>query len=130
VGTQGRNARSAGSNDLLEGFDGGGFVVFHVEDGVELGDLQQVVHLLGEVEKLEFAALILGGGEGADQLADAGAIDVVDFAEIQDDLLVAFGEQVADGVAQGDAAFAEGDAAAAIHDGDSVHLPSAKFHAH
>jgi hypothetical protein len=47
------------------------FVVFHVEDGVELGDLKQVVDLLGEVQQLEFATLILGGGEGADQLADA-----------------------------------------------------------
>ena len=25
---------------LLEGLDGSGFVVFHVEDGIELGDLQ------------------------------------------------------------------------------------------
>ncbi len=36
------------------------------------------MHLFGEVEQLEFTALILGGGEGADQLADAGAIDVKD----------------------------------------------------
>src|SRR5271157_292917 len=46
------------------------FVVLHIEDGVELGDLQQVVYFFGEVEQLEFAALVLGSGEGADQLAD------------------------------------------------------------
>ncbi len=47
------------------------FVFFHIEDGVELGDLQQVVHFLGEVEQFEFAALVLGRGEGADEFADA-----------------------------------------------------------
>ena len=56
---------------LLERLDGGGFVVFHVENGVELSDLEQIVDLLGEVQQFEFAALILGGGEGADQFADA-----------------------------------------------------------
>jgi hypothetical protein len=33
--------------NLLEAFDRGGFVVLHIEDGVELGDLEQVVHFLG-----------------------------------------------------------------------------------
>ena len=56
---------------LLERFDGRGFVVFHVEDGVELGDLEQIVDLLGEVQELQFATLVLGGGEGADQFTDA-----------------------------------------------------------
>jgi hypothetical protein len=32
---------------LLERLYGGGFVVFHVEDGVELGDLKQIVHFFG-----------------------------------------------------------------------------------
>src|SRR6516164_3822849 len=56
---------------LLERLDRGGFVVLHVEDRVKLGDLEQVVDLLGEVEQLQFATLILGGREGADQFADA-----------------------------------------------------------
>ena len=47
------------------------FVFLHIEDGVELRDLQQVVHFLGEVEQLEFATLVLGSGEGADEFADA-----------------------------------------------------------
>ena len=46
------------------------FVVLDVEDGVELRDLQQVVYFFGEVEQLEFAALVFGSGEGADELAD------------------------------------------------------------
>jgi hypothetical protein len=56
---------------LGERFYGRCFVVLHIEDGVELRDLQQVVYFFGEVEQLEFAALVFGGGEGADQLADA-----------------------------------------------------------
>ncbi len=36
---------------LVEGFYRGCFIVFHVEDGIKLGDLQQVVHLLGQVEQ-------------------------------------------------------------------------------
>ena len=58
-------------NDLLERLDCGGFVVFYVEDGVKLGDLEQIVDLLGEVQQLQFAALILGRGESAYELADA-----------------------------------------------------------
>ena len=38
-------------DDLLEALDGGGFIVFYIEDGVQLGDLKQVVHLLGEVKQ-------------------------------------------------------------------------------
>lgn len=35
--------------DLLERLDCCGFVVFHVEDSVEFGDLQQIVDFLGKV---------------------------------------------------------------------------------
>jgi hypothetical protein len=56
---------------LGERFYGRCFVFLHIEDGIELRDLQQVVYFLGEVKQLELAALVFGGGEGADQLADA-----------------------------------------------------------
>src|SRR5579863_5722465 len=115
---------------LLERLDGGGFVVLHVEDGVELGDLKQVVDLLGEVQEFQFAALILGGVEGADQFADAGAVDIVDVLEIQDDFLGALAQQFAHGVAQNDAAFAERDAPAAVHDCDSIHYSTTNLHTH
>jgi hypothetical protein len=48
----------------------GCFVLLDIEDGVELRDLQQVVHFLGEVEQLEVAALVFARSESADQLAD------------------------------------------------------------
>ena len=56
---------------LLEGTDGAGFVVVDVEDGVELGQLQHIVHLFGEAEQFEACALVLDRGVGADQLAQA-----------------------------------------------------------
>ena len=42
------------------------FVVFDVENGVELGNLQQIVNLFGEVQKLEVATLVANRREGAD----------------------------------------------------------------
>ena len=37
--------------EVVEGFYGGEFVVFYVEDGVELGDLDYVVDFLGQAEE-------------------------------------------------------------------------------
>ena len=37
-------------NHLLEGGDGDGLVVVHIEDGVELGQLKQVMNLLAQIE--------------------------------------------------------------------------------
>src|ERR1039458_7492016 len=61
------------------------FVLLDIEDGVELRDLQQVVYFFGEVEQLEFAALVFASGEGADELADTGAVDIIHVAEVQQD---------------------------------------------
>src|SRR6185369_4378346 len=63
---------------LLEGLDGRCFVVSYVEDGVKLGDLEQVVNLFGEVQELQFAALVPDRGIGANEFANAGAIDICD----------------------------------------------------
>ena len=51
---------------LLERFYGRRLVLFHIEHSVKLGDLQQIVNFLGQVEQLQFAALVLRGGKGAD----------------------------------------------------------------
>ena len=90
---------------LVEAADGGGIVVKHLKDGVELGDLQQVLDALGEVEQFEGAALVSDGGETGDELTDAGAIDVVHFGEVQENLLVAAGGKFADLLAEGGGAF-------------------------
>src|SRR5579862_3652566 len=115
---------------MAEGCDGAGLVVLNVKDGVQLGDLQQIVDLLGQVQQLQLAALVADGGKRADQLTDAGAVDVADVAQVQQNLLLPFAQQVFDGVAQYDTALAQGDPPAQIDDGDAVNLPSACFHAH
>src|SRR5437588_1616013 len=106
------------------------FVVFYVEDGVELGDLQQVVDLFGELQQFEVATFLAHGGVGADQLPDAGAIDVVDVTQVEKNLLAAFGKQAAHSVAQSHTAFAQSDAATQVHDSDAVDLARAGFHGH
>src|SRR5215467_63917 len=113
-----------------ERLDRSRFVVFHVKHGVKLGDLQQVVDLLGKVQKLQFATLVADRGEGADQLADTRAVNVIDVAEVEQNLLLSFGKQVADGIAQDHATFPEGNAAAAIDDGHTIDLPRTGLHRH
>src|SRR5262249_24393410 len=76
-----RTGRAPGrqtTDGLAERLDRLRFVVLHVEDGVQLCDLQQVMHLLGQVQQFQFPTLIADGGVSAHQLADPGAIDVID----------------------------------------------------
>ena len=55
--------RSSLGEEIIEGFHSREFVVFDVEDGIELGDIEDVVNFLGEGEKLEFAAGVADCGE-------------------------------------------------------------------
>src|SRR5262249_48199418 len=57
-------------------------------------------------------------------------IDIGNVAQVQQDLLVTLGQQIANAVAQYYAAFAQSNAAAQVYDGDAIHLPGAGFHAH
>src|SRR5713101_2727536 len=115
---------------FLERGDGLGFVVFDVEDGVELGDLEQVVDLLGELEQLQLATLVADGGKRAHQLADSRAVNVGDVAEIQQDPLIAFTNQIAHRIAQHNAAFSERNASAQVYHSHAVHLPGTGLHGH
>ena len=96
------------------------FVGVDVEDGEELGELQEVVDLFGEVEELEGAAAVFHSGVGADELADAGAVDVVDVGKIEQDESAFILEEVANGLAKKGAAFAKSNATADVDDGDSL----------
>jgi hypothetical protein len=104
--------------EIVEGFDGVEFVVFDVEDGVELGDVEDVVDLFGEIEELELTSRVADGGEAADEFADARAIDIVDAGEIEDDFFFILLDEVADGIAEIVDFVAEDDAALNIEDGD------------
>jgi len=103
--------------EVVEGFDGGEFVVFDVEDGVELGDVEDVLNFLGEAEEFEFAAGVADGGKAADQFADAGGVDVIDVSEVEDDFFLTIGDKLADGVAEFSGFVAESDASVKVEDG-------------
>ncbi len=103
---------------LLEAADGGSLVGKNFEDGEELCDLQKVVNFFREVQKFQFATLAAHCGVGADEFADAGAVDVIHVCEIQNDIGVRFVNELANRFAEHGAAIAEGDAAAGVNDGD------------
>ena len=116
--------------EVVEGTHGGEFVVFDVEDGVELGDVEDVVDFLGEVEEFEFAAGVADGGEAADQFSHAGAVDVIDAGEVENDLLLALGDEGADGIAEIADFIPEDDAAVNVEDGDVGNFASVYLQGH
>lgn len=114
--------------EVVEGFYGGEFVVFDVEDGVELGDVEDVVDFFGEGEEFEFAAGVADGGEAADEFADAGGVDVVDVGEVENDFLFVGGDELADGVAEQAGFVAESDASVDVDDGDVADFARGEVH--
>lgn len=116
--------------EVVEGFYGSELIVFDVEDGVELGDVEDVANFLGEVKEFEFATGVAGRGEGADQFSDAGAVEVVDAGEVEDDLLFSVGEQVAHGGAEFADFRAENEAAMNVEDGDVRHFAGINLQRH
>jgi len=108
---------------LGEAADGVGFVLMNVENRVKLGDLQQIFHTMSQTKELQVAALVGDGRESGHQLADAGAIDVGYFLEVQKDILMVLLNQVAKGIPQGARPFAQGDPARHVDYGNIPYLP-------
>lgn len=89
-----------------------------LKDGEQLRDLQKVMNLLCKMQQLQLAAFAAHGRVRAYKLADSRAIDVVHVGKVQDNLCVAFLQQLPDRLAQHGTAIAERDAAACVHDHD------------
>jgi len=115
---------------LLVRGDGAGFVVVDIENGVELGELEDVLDLLGKVEELEAGTLVFGSGVGADEFAKAGAVDVVHVAEVEQDALRALADQVTNGLPQLHTPLAESDSPAKVQDSDSVQFTGSDSKCH
>src|SRR5260370_6852841 len=115
------------NRNLLEGLDRRRLVISYVENRIELSDLQQIVDLLGQVQQLQFATLVFHRGVGADQFADARAVNVVDVAQVEQDLLLTLREQVLYCVSQYYTASAQSDPPPPVHIGASLNLPSSRF---
>jgi hypothetical protein len=116
--------------EVVERLDGFEFVVADIEDGVELGDVEHVVHFLREVEQLEFASGVANGYEAAHKLADTGTVDVVDTGQVENDFLFVLTEEVADGAAQRVQLVAEDNAPVEVEDRDVIDLAFADVQAH
>jgi hypothetical protein len=86
--------------EVVERFYGSELVVADIEDGVQFCDVQHVVHFLAEIQQLQLSTGIADGGEASDQLADSGAVNVIDLRQVEDDLLLAIGDESADSIAQ------------------------------
>src|SRR3954468_8779226 len=82
------------------------FVVLDIENGVQLGNLQKVVNLFGEIEQLQLSAAIANGGEGTYQLTDPRAVDIGDISEVQQNFLVPLGDHVTNDIPEHGATFA------------------------
>src|SRR6267154_150099 len=89
------------------------------EDGEELGQLQEIVHFFCQMQQLQISAAIFDAGIRTDQFADPGAVDVVDVREVQQDERTLLFQQLANGLSQQRAAFAQRNSPADIDDGHS-----------
>ena len=126
-----RNDREVlAGEEVVEGLDGAELIVFDVEDGVEAGDVENVEDFLSEVEEFEFSARLPDGGPTADELADAPTVNVGDFGEVQDDLLLVGGEEIAHRVAQGSGLIAEDNASGDVENRDGMDFAGCDLHAH
>ena len=100
-----------------EALDGLVFRVEGLENGEELGDGEKVLDLLGEIEELQLAALLVHRAVAANQFAEACRIHVGNLGEIEDELVLAGIDGLVHGIAQGLVAFADHDLALQVDDG-------------
>src|SRR5581483_7886267 len=107
-----------------------GLVVVNIKDGVELGDLQEVVDLLGQVQEFQLAALVRDGRISVDKLADSRAVDIGYVSQVQQDILIALRQLFAHQITQLRTSFSQRDPAADVDDGDGINLTYCRLHAH
>jgi hypothetical protein len=102
--------------EVVERLYSGEFVVFDIEDGVELCDMEDVVDLLGEVQQFELASCVADSGKAADEFSHTGAVEVVNIRKVQNDLFLSLRNQVADGGAKRTYLWTENEAAVNVED--------------
>src|ERR1700722_4734305 len=90
-----------------------------LEDAVKLRDLQDFFDLRRQADHLHIAALLDHAHVAVHEGADAGAVEVHQVADVEDNLFVALAHQVADGLAK-DSAGEGRKLTAEIDDGDGT----------
>src|SRR5271169_1077930 len=124
------DAERSCSSSFRKTRDGFGLVVMHVKNRIELGNLQQVMNLLGEVKKFQLPTLIGHRRKRAHQLADPRTVDIGDVGKIHQYVLGAAAQLVANHLAQLDATLPQRNPSAHIDDGDGINLSCCGLHAH
>jgi hypothetical protein len=114
--------------EIVEGLYRSELVFLDVENGIELGDIQNVLDLLAQVEQLKIPARIAHSGKTADQLAHAGGIDKIDVRQVEDDLLLARRNQVPYRLAQALGFVTQSDPALDVDDGDVADFARSDVH--
>jgi len=114
----------------LEIGEGGGFGGVVVEEGEEFGGFEGAAEVGAEMAEAEVSAFGVDFAMGFDEGAEAGAVDVVDVFEIDDDAGGVGGEQRVDGGAKAGGFVAEGEAAAEGEKIDAVGFALRDFERH
>jgi hypothetical protein len=114
--------------EIIERLHGAEFIVFDIEDGVELRNKENVANFLAQREKFEFTAPIFYSGVAGHEFAYSGRIDVIHLRQIEHDFLFAGGNELMDDVTQLSCFIAEGDAAMNIDDGDVANFARGDGH--
>jgi hypothetical protein len=109
---------------------GFGFGLVDIEDGQQLGDLEDFLELAAEVAETQGGALHFHAVMGGDERAQPGAVDKGDIVHIEDNFLFTIGDQAFYFFAQGIAFFAEHDAAVQRHHGHAVHFAVGHLQSH
>jgi len=78
---------------------------------MEFCDLQHVVEPVAKIEQLDFSIEFPDAHEGADQMCQARAVDVIDIGEIEQNLSMSLGEKITNPFAECGAFFASDNAA-------------------
>jgi hypothetical protein len=114
-------ADSSASGGLLKRGDGLGLFIIRREEIQQAHHLQGLQGKFGRFEQTDGAAGLLGGGEMANQHADAAGVDIGDLFEIEDDFGVTLAEEFNDGGIEAIERRAHAEPSSKLDNFDAVH---------
>src|SRR5467141_2370837 len=113
-----------------EAGDGFGFGVVDIEDGQQLGDLEDFLELAAQVAETQRSALRLDAVMSGNEGAQPGAVDESDVVHVEDNFLFSFGDQALDLFTQGVAFLAEYDTAVQRQHRHAIHFAVSHLQSH
>jgi len=107
-----------------------GLAVVHVEDGQQLGNLQDFLEFAAQVGELQRRTLRLGAVMRGHKRAETRAVDERDVRHVQHNFFLSFGDQAIHLFAKRVALFSEHDASIQRHHGHAIHFPVRHLQSH